>query len=167
LGALTLGGRFRVGINWQGNPRYRADARRSIALAAFMPLLRAIAAAGGAVVSLQKGDGRQQLAHLPADIAVVDLGPELDADGAFLDSAALMTALDLVITSDTAIPHLAGALGVPVWMAVASLPDWRWGLQGETSPWYPTMRLFRQSDAGDWAGVFARLARAIGERFAP
>ncbi len=167
LAALTPGCLFRVGINWQGNPRYRADARRSIALAGFAPLLRAIAAAGGGVVSLQKGEGRQQLARLPADIGVVDVGPELDADGAFLDSAALMTALDLVITSDTAIPHLAGALGVPVWMAVASLPDWRWGLQGETSPWYPTMRLFRQREAGDWAGVFARLARAVGERFAP
>ena len=167
LAERTPGARFRIGINWQGNPSYRADARRSIALAAFAPLLREIAAAGGAVVSLQKGIGRQQLSGLPEGRSLVDLGPELDADGAFLDSAALMTALDLVITSDTAIPHLAGALGVPVWMAVASLPDWRWGLQGETSAWYPTMRLFRQSAAEDWAGVFARLARAVGERFAP
>jgi hypothetical protein len=76
-----------------------------------------------------------------------------------------MTALDLVITSDTSIPHLAGALGMPVWMALAALPDWRWGLRGDECPWYPSMRLFRQAAPGDWAGVFRRIARALGERF--
>ena len=111
LAERTAGARFRIGIGWQGNPRYRADGRRSIPLACFAPLLRLIEAAGGAVVSLQKGDGRQQLAALPFGISVVDVGSALDADGAFVDTAALMTALDLVITSDTAIPHLAGALG--------------------------------------------------------
>ncbi len=165
LAERTAGARFRVGIGWQGNPRYRADGRRSIPLAFFAPVVRLIEAAGGAVVGLQKGDGRQQLRALPFGISVVDVGPELDADGAFVDTAALMTALDLVITSDTSLPHLAGALGVPVWMALAALPDWRWGLRGEDCPWYPSMRLFRQTAPGDWAGVFGRLARALGERF--
>jgi len=165
LAERTAGARFRIGIGWQGNPRYRADGRRSIPLAFFAPLLRMIEAAGGAVVSLQRGDGRQQLAALPFGISVVDVGPELDADGAFVDTAALMTALDLVITSDTSIPHLAGALGMPVWMALAALPDWRWGLRGDACPWYPSMRLFRQAAPGDWAGVFRRIARSLGERF--
>jgi len=166
LAERTAGARFRIGIGWQGNPRYRADGRRSIPLAFFAPLLRLIEDAGGAVVSLQKGDGRQQLAALPFGISVVDVGAELDGDGAFVDTAALMTALDLVITSDTSIPHLGGALGVPVWMALAALPDWRWGLRGDQCPWYPSMRLFRQAAAGDWTGVFQRIARAVGERFA-
>jgi hypothetical protein len=165
LAARTAGARFRVGVAWQGNRRYRADGRRSVPLAHFVPLFRAVGAAGGAIVSLQKGEGRGAIAGLPARIVVEDLGPELDADGAFVDSAAVMATLDLVITSDTAIPHLAGALGVPVWMALARLPDWRWGLEGESCLWYPTMRLFRQSQPADWAGVFARIARALDERF--
>ena len=166
LDELTGGARFRVGIAWQGNRRYRADGRRSIPLACFQPVVRAVRAAGGAVVSLQGGEGRAQLAGLSADPRVIDLGPGLDADGAFLDSAAVITQLDLVVTSDTSIPHLAGALGAPVWMALARLPDWRWGLSGDTTAWYPSLRLYRQSQAGDWAELFARLARALGERFA-
>ena len=81
-----------------------------------------------------------------------------------MDTAAVIAALDLVITSDTAIAHLAGALGASVWLALARVPDWRWGLAGETTPWYPTMRLFRQDHPGDWTGVFARIAGALGER---
>ncbi len=165
LAQRTAGARFRVGIGWQGNPRYRADGRRSIALAFFAPVLRLIQAAGGAVISLQKGDGREQLHALPFGTSVVDVGPELDADGAFVDTAALMTALDLVITSDTSIPHLAGALGVPVWMALAALPDWRWGLSGDVCPWYPSMRLFRQAAPGDWTSVFGRIAQDLNQRF--
>ena len=161
--------RFTIGIAWQGNPRYRADGRRSPGLAPFIPLLRAVRAAGGAAVSLQKGEAQQALAGLPTDLAgsVIDLGAGLDADGAFVDTAAVMTgSLDLVVTSDTAIPHLAGALGVPVWMALAHLPDWRWGLTGETCGWYPSLRLFRQTSPGDWGGVFARIAGEAVARFA-
>jgi len=128
--------------------------------------VRAVRAAGGAVVSLQQGDGREQLGALSADPRVIDLGPRLDAEGAFLDSAAVIAGLDLVVSSDTSIPHLAGALGAPVWMALAHWPDWRWGISGENTAWYPTMRLFRQRQAGDWAQVFADIARALGERFA-
>ncbi len=95
------------------------------------------------------------------DWGVVDLGARIDANGAFLDTAAMMKHLDLVITSDTAIAHLAGALGVPVWMATSTAPDWRWLQDRDDSPWYPTMRLFRQRKRGDWADVFARMAQAL------
>ncbi|HET6150524.1 MAG TPA: tetratricopeptide repeat protein [Polyangia bacterium] len=164
LDELTGGARFRVGIAWQGNRRYRADGRRSIPLASFQPLVRAARAAGAAVVSLQHGDGREQLGTLSADPRVIDLGPSLDAEGAFLDTAAVIAGLDLIVTSDTAIPHLAGALGAPVWLALAHLPDWRWGTAGESTDWYPTMRLFRQAEPGDWSAVFARIGAALAER---
>ncbi len=149
---------FRVGIAWQGNPVVRADARRSIALEHFAPLA---GVEGVGLVSLQKGPGVEQLRALAGRFPVLDLGDELDEAGAFLDTAAVMKNLDLVVSSDTAIPHLAGALAVPVWVALAALPDWRWFLGREDSPWYPTMRLYRQQRPGDWAEVFARLADAL------
>ena len=74
-----------------------------------------------------------------------------------MDTAAVMRNLDLVVTSDTSIAHLAGALGVPVWLAICHIPEWRWLLDREDSPWYPTMRLFRQTEPGDWAGVFRKM----------
>jgi len=89
---------------------------------------------------------------------VVDLGDSLDSDAAFLDTAAVMNHLDLVVTSDTAIAHLAGALGVRVWVALSLAPDWRWMLDRQDSPWYPSMRLFRQSRLGQWSDVFERMA---------
>jgi ADP-heptose:LPS heptosyltransferase len=93
---------------------------------------------------------------------VSDLGPELDTGaGAFLDTAAVMRNLDLVITSDTSIAHLAGALGVPVWTVLSTMPDVRWLLDRDDSPWYPTMRLWRQQRLGHWAPVFARMAEAL------
>jgi Flp pilus assembly protein TadD len=150
---------FNIGIAWQGRPGYAADARRSIPLDHFAPLATL---SGVRLVSLQKGHGSEQLAAF--DGPVLDFGPDLDRDGAFLDSVAVIAALDLVITSDTAIAHLAGALGAPVWLALAHVPDWRWGLGGETTPWYPTMRLFRQDRPGDWAGVFERIARVAATR---
>ena len=106
------------------------------------------------LISLQRGAGRAEwLANSPA-LPVVDLGDRVDTDhGAFMDTAAIMMNLDLVITSDTAIAHLAGALGVPVWVALPFMPDWRWLLDRSDSPWYPTMRLFRQKAPGDWAGM--------------
>ena len=93
---------------------------------------------------------------------MLDLGDDVDqAAGAFMDTAAIMMNLDLVITSDTAVPHLAGGLGVPVWLALPSAPDWRWLLDRRDSPWYPTMRLFRQRQRGDWQGVFAEIEAAL------
>src|SRR5207244_11493148 len=98
---------------------------------------------------------------------VVELGRRLDeTSGAFMDTAAVMKNLDLVIAPDTAIAHLAGALGVPVWLALSFVPDWRWLLQREDSPWYPSMRIFRQTEPGDWNGVFDRMAKELSERSA-
>jgi len=119
------------------------------------------------LVSLQKGPGTEQLRDVADRIAVTDLGSRLDeAAGPFMDTAAVMRNLDLVITTDTAAAHLAGALGVPVWVALPFAPDWRWLADRADSPWYPTMRLFRQERPGDWQGVFARLAEALRERVA-
>jgi len=92
---------------------------------------------------------------------ILNLGP-IDAEhGAFVDTAAIMRNLELVISSDTAVPHVAGALGVPVWVALPFVPDWRWMLDREDSPWYPTMRLFRQKRPGDWEGVFEEIEGAL------
>jgi hypothetical protein len=119
--------------------------------------------AGVRLISLQKGPGSEQIRQVP--FPVEDLASRLDETaGAFVDTAAVMKNLDLVITSDTSIAHLAGALGVPVWVALSHIPDWRWLLEREDSPWYPTMRLFRQTTPGDWPGVFGRIAEAIRQR---
>ena len=117
---------------------------------------------GVQLVSLQKGAGIEQLEAMGHRLSVVDLGRELDERvGPFMDTAAVMTQLDLIITADTAAAHLAGALGVPVWLALSRAPDWRWLLEGEVTPWYPTMRLFRQTERGDWEGVFLRIAQEV------
>jgi Flp pilus assembly protein TadD len=153
---------FKVGICWQGSPEPADDRQRSVALARFAPLS---AVPGVDLISLQKGAGTEQLAAVR--FAVRALGAELDeASGAFMDTAAVMRNLDLVVTVDTAVAHLAGALGVPVWVALVKVPDWRWLLDREDSPWYPTMRLFRQETAGDWGPVFGRIAAALREHLA-
>lgn len=153
-------GRLRVGISWQGNPAYRADAERSMPLSLLAPLL---AQPEVAFISLQRGHGSEQLAALGPN-RVLDRG-DIDAEGAaFQHTAALLCALDLLVTTDTAIAHLAGALGVPVWLMLAKVPDFRWGLRGNR--WYPSMRLFRQSDAGDWAAVVSQVADALRQRCA-
>jgi len=114
------------------------------------------------LISLQRHDGLEQLGSLPDGLRIETLGDDLDAGpDAFIDTAAAMQNLDLVITSDTSVAHLAGALGRPVWVALQHVPDWRWLLDGEECPWYPTMRLFRQSRRGDWAGVFDRMAAQL------
>jgi len=150
---------FLVGIAWQGKPTYRHDRQRSIPLKHFARLAEV---PGVQLISLQKGPGAEQLSALAGQIPVLDVGTHLDeASGAFMDTAAIMKNLDLVISSDTAIGHLAGALSVPVWVALPVAPDWRWLLQREDSPWYPTMRLFRQARYGDWDEVFQRMAKAL------
>jgi tetratricopeptide (TPR) repeat protein len=146
-------GRLRVGINWQGSTKYVLDHQRSMPLAQFGPLAQT---EGVRLISLQKGEGVEQLADAP--FPVEQLGEAVDQDAAFCDTAAVIKNLDLVITSDTAVAHLAGALGAPVWLALGLSPDWRWLLNRDDSPWYPTMRLFRQSQLGDWPGVFGRMA---------
>jgi tetratricopeptide (TPR) repeat protein len=146
---------FKVGISWQGNPRYGRDRGRSLPLAHFAPVAEV---PGARLFSLQKNVGSEQLPSFAERFGVVDLGPRL-ADP--VDTAAVMRNLDLVITSDTMVAHLAGALGVPVWVALGRVADWRWLLDREDSPWYPTMRLFRQKAGGDWADVFARAAAEL------
>ncbi len=151
---------FKVGIAWQGNPGHKRDRQRSVPLAAFAPLAEA---PGVRLVSLQKGPGHEQLTELAERLRVLDLTDELED---FADTAALLSNLDLVITVDTAVAHLAGAMGIPVWVALPIVPDWRWLLERQDSPWYPTMRLFRQTAWGDWAGVFERLTGALGQKIA-
>ncbi len=150
---------FRVGIGWQGNPAYAADRTRSIRLEHFQALADV---PGISLVSLQKGPGVDQLDEVADRFEVHRLPADFDTDrGAFMDTAAVMQQLDLIVTSDSAIAHLAGALGVPVWVALPIVPDWRWLLTGESCPWYPAMRLFRQSRASDWSEVFGRIADSL------
>ena len=156
--ALGESGKVRVGIAWQGSPAYGNDGRRSIPLLGFEPLVRS---AGVEIVSLQQGPGREQIAELGWESRVRDLTEHMDRDAAFVDTLAVMSALDLVVTSDPAIAHLAGAAGRPVRVALCHQPDWRWGLKGERSAWYPSMTLVRQTAPGDWAGVFDRIVAAL------
>jgi len=150
---------FKIGICWQGNPAYAADRQRSVPLKFFDPLTIMETVQ---LISLQKIHGLEQLARLPSAGAILDLDPELDENtGVFMDTAAVMQNLDLIITSDTAIPHLAGALNVPVWLLLPHVPDWRWGLDGENYPWYPSMRLFRQPGPADWGAVFRQVGDAL------
>ena len=150
---------FRLGIAWQGRPDFRGDSRRSIPLADFEPLARV---PGVSVFSLQRGPGVEQSPATRGRFTVIEPSEPFDQPGeAFLDTAAAMQALDLVITSDTATAHLAGALGVDVWVALSFAPDWRWILEGDSCPWYPSMRLFRQTRLGQWSGVLERMAGAL------
>ena len=146
-----------IGIRWQGSTG-RADVGRSFPLHLFRPLAEI---PGIRLVSLQKGAGTEQLRD--AQLPVMDLGAEFEPEGAeaFLDVAAVMHCVELVITCDTSIAHLAGALARPTWVALKYVPDWRWMLDREDCPWYPTMRLFRQAQPGDWDSVFARMCREL------
>jgi hypothetical protein len=145
---------FKIGIGWQGNPRGAIDKGRSIPLEKFQSLsLR-----GVRLISLQKTHGLDQLEHLPTGMSIETLGAFDEGKDAFIDTAAIMQNLDLVITSDTATAHLAGALGCPTWVALKHMPDWRWMVGRSDSPWYPSMRLFRQPSRGDWDSVFGAMA---------
>ena len=159
LGALPG---LRIGVAWQGNPAVEKliwARGRSIPLAALEPLAQL---PGVSLVSLQKGPGLEQLRNVPFTERIIDLSADLDRGPyAFLDTAAVMAGLDLVISSDTSVAHLAGALGRPVWTVLAASPEWRWGLERSDSPWYPSMRLFRQTTDGDWNTVVATIADAL------
>jgi len=153
---------FKIGVNWQGSKNTQIDIGRSFALKYLEPLSKI---PNVRLISLQKNDGSEQLNDLSAGVRVETLGDDFDAGpDAFIDTAAAMQSLDLIITSDTAIAHLAGALGRPTWVALKYVPDWRWFLDRSDSPWYPTMTLFRQSSYGDWSSVFAAMeARLRGD----
>jgi hypothetical protein len=156
---LAASSGFRVGICWQGNSAQARDKFRSAAPAAFEPLARV---EGVRLFSLQKSTTADPSPEV--GFPLVDYGDELDRSGAFLDTAALIKNLDLVITVDTSVAHLAGALGAPVWVALSARADWRWLHRREDSPWYPTMRLFRQRKLGDWPELFARIAAELQAR---
>ncbi len=163
LGARSDSGRgadtLRVGIVWGGSPSNAADPRRSCPLERFAPLFTV---PGVELHSLQFGPRAGDLERLDprSSRAITDLGPHL---GDFASTAAVVERLDLVVTVDTSMAHLAGALGRPVWNLLASLADWRWLTGRADTPWYPTMRLFRQPTAGDWDGVMAEVAAALAE----
>jgi tetratricopeptide (TPR) repeat protein len=151
---------FKIGIHWQGNPKNKKDRRRSFPLVLLKPLAQT---PGVKLISLQKGPGLEQLQQAGAALDIVDLSARLDVtSGPFMDTAAIMKNLDLVVTSDSAAAHLAGALGVPVWVALPFIPDSRWQLNRSDCPWYPTMHLFRQPRPGDWESVFAEMAGEMG-----
>ena len=147
-------GTLRIGLAWAGNPQQANDRRRSCPLAALVPLLEL---PGITWFSLQKGDGEDQIAEIPAAARI----RQLDARNDFARKAALIGELDLVISVCSSSAHLAGALGKPVWILLQYAPDWRWGANRTDSPWYPTARLFRQPRAGDWASVIADVRAAL------
>jgi tetratricopeptide (TPR) repeat protein len=151
---------FRVGIVWQGNTRHPWDRHRSAALEHFEPLARV---PGVQLISLQKESGGQNLqGQTSAPFDVVSFGGLVDErTGPFLDTAAIIAQLDLVVAVDTAVAHLAAALAAPTWLALNYSADWRWLLDRDDSPWYPTMRLFRQQRLGDWPEVFRRMAEEL------
>jgi tetratricopeptide (TPR) repeat protein len=155
---LEVGDRLRVGLVWSGNPRYPRDDIRSCGLTALEPVA---AVAGVAWYALQQGAARDErprngMELIPINTAVHD----------FADTAAIVSELDLTITVDTSVAHLAGALGREAWVMLPKICDWRWLLAGERSAWYPTLRLFRQTAAGDWTPVVAALAAALRARIA-
>lgn len=152
---------LRVGLVWAGNPGHELDFSRTIPAETIMPLA---ATPGVRWFSLQKGRGAAETARLrAAGWEIRDLAPLLTD---FSETAAAMASLDLVVTVDTSAAHLAGALGRPVWIMLHAVPEWRWLLGREDSPWYPTARLLRQAKRGDWAGVIERVRRELFEKTA-
>jgi tetratricopeptide (TPR) repeat protein len=158
------GGRFRIGIAWQGNLQHEQESLRgrSVPLDAFGQLM---GIPGITWICLQKGTACEQLTQLPWGNRIQRYDDDLDTGpDAFHDTAAIITSLDLVITSDTSIAHLAGALGCPTWIALSRMPDWRWLLDRADSPWYPTVRLFRQPNPGDWHAVLREMSVLLSAR---
>lgn len=153
--ALLAGPGVKVGLVWAGNPDHPNDALRSAPLAAFAPLMEA---PGVLFFSLQKGPAAAQRAALGLEDVICDLAGEIADWG---DAAAAIAKLDLLISVDTAPAHLAGAMGRPVWAVLPASPDWRWAARGATTPWYPSMRLYRQTTERDWSAPMATMARDL------
>jgi tetratricopeptide (TPR) repeat protein len=145
----------KVGIAWAGSAINRTDRYRSCPLNEFLPILTI---PDVSFYSLEKGERHKDLADIPSSISVQNLELQLRDLG---DLAVIIDQLDLVISVDTAVAHIAGALGKPVWALLSYIPDWRWMLEGEATPWYPTMRLFRQVQPGDWSSVIERVAETL------
>jgi len=149
---------LKIGIVWAGNPKHQQDRNRSIELSSFKPLL---ALEGTQFYSLQFGERSSDLTLDSTYAKVIDLSSELND---YEDTASIIQQLDLVITVDTSVAHLAGAMGQPVWLLLPFIPDWRWLMDRTDSPWYPTMRLFRQQTYKDWHPVFTQLRRALKQQ---
>jgi len=154
---LAVPGRLRVGLAWSGNPRHSNDENRSLPFAMLAPLFASPLASAVAFVSLQPQVRERDVAALAAS-SVIRFDEALSD---FAQTAALIEALDLVITVDTSVAHLAGALGKTVWILLPTVPDWRWLVGRQDSPWYPTARLFRQPRPGDWPAVIAGVRDAL------
>ncbi|MBV9388228.1 MAG: glycosyltransferase family protein [Chroococcidiopsidaceae cyanobacterium CP_BM_ER_R8_30] len=148
------GSQLKVGIVWAGSPLFKGNYKRFCPLSYFLKLLDI---PNITLYSLQTGPQREELTQLPP-APIRNLSNQLSD---FADTALMLEQLDLTISVDTAVAHLAGALGKPVWILLSFAPDWRWMLEREDSPWYPTCRLFRQSQPGDWAGVFEQVGQAL------
>jgi tetratricopeptide (TPR) repeat protein len=148
---------FKIGICWQGNPNYTTQNSRATAATKFMTVsdfLPLMDIPGVSVYSLQKTTGTDQLDHITEDVSLITFEGDFDTSkGRFMDTAAVIKNMDLVITIDTSICHLAAGLGVPTWNLLPLTPDWRWMLDCDNTPWYPNMRLFRQSNRGNWTEV--------------
>src|SRR5262249_26034987 len=145
---------FKVGIAWSGKPTHKNDHNRSIPLSSWLPVLDVPIT----FVSLQKDVRPDDAELLKARKDILRFGEELND---FAETAGLISQLDLVISVDTSVAHLAGALGKPAWLLLPFVPDWRWLLDRDDSPWYPTLRLFRQPQRDDWASVFAKIEREL------
>jgi len=145
----------RIGLAWAGNPSMHRDRLRSIPLELFAPLMKV---PGTTFYSLQLGPGSEQVKQLPPDVRLIDFTAELKD---FADTTAIVANLDLVISICSSVTHLAGAMGKPVWVLLNKGCDWRWFVEREDSPWYPTARLFRQTTAGEWQAVVNLVERAL------
>lgn len=152
--------RPRIGLVWAGRPENKVDRKRSMRLEQFAPLS---GIKGARFFSLQKGPAAVQARRPPAGMELIDWTEDLRD---FTDTAAMLANLDLIVTVDTSIAHLAGAMGRRAWVLLPRSPDWRWMLDREDSPWYPTLRLFRQIVRGDWSDVMGRLLRRVAAQFA-
>ena len=153
-----------VGINWQGNPKAENTTLRgrSLALEAFVQIT---SNSQISLLSLQKGFGSEQLETCSFKHRFVSCQDQINNTWDFLESAAIIANCDLVITTDTAVAHLAGGMGKITWLLLQKVPDWRWGLEGDTTFWYPSMRLFRQKKRGNWDEVMDRVSKALQEHF--
>jgi tetratricopeptide (TPR) repeat protein len=151
----------RIGIAWAGRPTHTNDDNRSTALGTFAPLTTL---PDTTLVSLQKGATQSQIGTYWGRAPLINLGPEIHD---FADTMAILESLDLVVTVDTSVAHLAGAMGKPVWIMLPYAPDWRWLLARNDSPWYPTVRLFRQSVSRDWQPVMAAIAQDLSQTNPP
>jgi hypothetical protein len=161
LAGVCPQGYRRVGIAWAGRPEHGNDRNRSLSLAQLAPLA---AHPGVSLVSLQKGAATAEIGSVFWRTPVFNAGPVFKT---FYETAAAISCLDLVITVDTAIAHLAGALGKPCWVMLPYAPDWRWLQERLDSPWYPSVRLFRQAASGEWQPVIAEVAKALGDSLPP